>query len=108
MTLIFLTLKSILMGTIEQGFLGGFNGKLGTAVGSKWKGINVIRSRPPRKRRGQPSESQLEVQAKFTLMTNFLRPLADLLDHKRAVTGTAPNFTVDYPKVFLSTFLTII
>jgi hypothetical protein len=27
------------MGTIEQGFLGGFNGKLGTAVGSKWKGI---------------------------------------------------------------------
>ncbi|HEV3224012.1 MAG TPA: DUF6266 family protein [Puia sp.] len=110
------------MGTIEQGFLGGFNGKLGTAVGSKWKGINVIRSRPPRKRKGQPSESQLEVQAKFTLMTNFLRPLADLLDqtfkktavgmtgvnkafaeNKRAVTGTAPNFTVDYPKVFLST-----
>lgn len=43
------------MGTIEQGFLGGFNGKLGTAVGSKWKGINVIRSRPPRKRRGRLS-----------------------------------------------------
>jgi hypothetical protein len=110
------------MGTIEQGFLGGFNGKLGTAVGAKWKGINVIRSRPPRKRTGKPSDSQLEVQAKFTLMTNFLRPLADLLDdtfkktavgmtgvnkafaeNKRAVTGTAPNFTVDYPKVFLST-----
>jgi hypothetical protein len=67
------------MGTIEQGFLGGFNGKLGTAVGSKWKGINVIRSRPPRKRRGKPSESQLEVQEKFTLMTNFLRHLKTII-----------------------------
>lgn len=109
------------MGTIEKGFLGGFNGKLGTAVGSKWKGLNVIRSRPPRKRTAPPSELQLEVQAKFTLMNNFLRPLSDLLDqtfkktaigmsggnkafseNKNAITGTAPDFTVDYPKVVLS------
>ncbi len=110
------------MGKIEQGYMGGFRGKLGTAVGSKWKGIDVVRSRPPRKRTGDPSEAQLEVQAKFTLMTNFLRPLTDLLDqtfkktavgmsggnrafseNKKAIAGVAPNFIVDYPKVIIST-----
>ncbi len=68
------------MGTIEKGFMGGFRGKLGTAVGSTWKGKSVIRSKPPSKRTAPPSEAQLEVQAKFTLMTNFLRPLSDLFD----------------------------
>jgi len=109
------------MGTIDKGFLGGFQGRLGTAVGSTWKGKSVIRSRPPRKRKGDPSEAQMDVQTKFTLMTNFLRPLADLLDqsfkktavgmsgsnkafseNKNAITGTSPDFTIDYPKVFLS------
>jgi hypothetical protein len=40
------------MGTTEKGFMGGFRGKLGTAVGASWKGKDVIRSMPPRKRRG--------------------------------------------------------
>ena len=38
------------MGTFKNGILGGFSGTLGPAVGSSWKGINVIRSRPTRKR----------------------------------------------------------
>ena len=37
------------MGTIEKGFMGGFKGLLGPAVGSKWKGKAVIKSRPPKK-----------------------------------------------------------
>jgi hypothetical protein len=108
------------MGTIEKGFMGGFKGKLGTAVGATWKGLNVIRSRPPRKRTGEPSDSQLEAQAIFALLSNFLRPLADLFDrtykksavgmsgvnkafseNKRAFTGTFPDLTIDYPKVVL-------
>ncbi len=60
------------MGTFEKGYLGGFSGKVGTAVGSTWKGLNVLRSRPPRKRKGQPSDLQLQSQAKFGLITNFL------------------------------------
>ncbi len=110
------------MGTFEQGYMGPFRGKLGTAVGSRWKGLYVLRSRPPRKRTGPASESQLEVQAKFLLMTKFLRPLTDLLnqtfkksavnmsgankafaENKKAVTGVYPDFTVDYAKVVLST-----
>ena len=111
------------MGTFEKGFLGGFSGKVGTAVGSTWKNLSVLRSRPPRKRRGQPTEQQLEQQSKFTLITNFLRPLTELLnqtysksanaemsgfnkafsENKNAVTGVYPAFAVDYPKMQLST-----
>jgi hypothetical protein len=36
---IFLKLKPLIMGKIEQGHMGGFRGMLGTAVGSKWKGL---------------------------------------------------------------------
>ena len=31
------------MGTIKQGILGGFSGKVGTVVGSSWKGISYMR-----------------------------------------------------------------
>jgi hypothetical protein len=34
------------MGTIKQGILGGFSGKVGPTVGSSWKGIAVIKSKP--------------------------------------------------------------
>jgi hypothetical protein len=110
------------MGTFEKGYLGGFSGKVGTAVGSSWKSLDVLRSRPPRKRRGQPSDLQLEQQAKFALVTNFLRPLTDLLNqtynksaaaemsgynkafsqNSEAITGVYPAFAIDFPKVLLS------
>lgn len=32
------------MGTIKQGILGGFSGKVGTVVGGTWKGISYMRS----------------------------------------------------------------
>ena len=63
------------MGTIEKGYMGGFRGKLGTAVGSKWKGKSVIKSRPPRKSTAPPSPLQVQQQAKFALIIVFLRPL---------------------------------
>ena len=60
------------MGTFEQGFMGPFRGKPGTAVGSRWKGLYVLRSRPPRKRSGLASEGQLKVQARFSLVVKFI------------------------------------
>jgi hypothetical protein len=110
------------MGTFEKGYLGGFSGKVGTAVGSTWKKLNVLRSRPPQKRRGQPTDTQLQQQAKFALMTGFLQPLTDLLNqtynvlargsmsgfnkafsvNKEAISGVYPALAVDYPKVLLS------
>lgn len=110
------------MGTIENGWLGGFKGILGPAVGSKWKNKYVVRSRPPRKRTSPTSNAQADVQAKFLLMTKFLRPLTALLNktfnksardmtgfnkafsaNKKAITGLSPAFTIDYPKILLST-----
>lgn len=34
------------MGKIPQGILGGVSGKVGGVVGSSWKGINVIKTKP--------------------------------------------------------------
>lgn len=34
------------MGTIKQGILGGFSGKVGPIVGSSWKGIAVMKTKP--------------------------------------------------------------
>lgn len=34
------------MGTIKQGILGGFSGKVGNIVGASWRGIDYIRSMP--------------------------------------------------------------
>ena len=31
------------MGTINQGILGGFSGKVGTVIGGSWKGITYMR-----------------------------------------------------------------
>ena len=34
------------MGVIKRGILGGFQNKVGPVVGTNWKGISVIKSRP--------------------------------------------------------------
>jgi len=108
------------MGTLNNGFLGGFRGKLGPAVGSSWKGIDVIRCRPPRRRR-RSTEGQLRQMAKLKLMTPFIRPLTGLLNRaydsvtvrmscfnkalsynlRNAVEGEYPAFKVNYARVVL-------
>ena len=37
------------MAKLPNGLMGGFSGTIGPAVGSKWKNLLIIRSRPPRK-----------------------------------------------------------
>lgn len=49
------------MGKIEKGYLGGFSGILCTAVGSKWKGKSVVKSRPPRKRTKPSTEQGIHI-----------------------------------------------
>ena len=36
------------MATFEKGILGGFSGKVGNVVGSRWRGKNIMRSLPQR------------------------------------------------------------
>jgi hypothetical protein len=108
------------MGKLTNGILGGFRGKVGPVVGTQWKGIEVIRSRPPGKRH-KSSEDQLKQQAKMTLMTSFISPLSTLLNStyqsvtvqmscfnralsynmRNAVSGDYPEFKINYPYVVL-------
>ena len=108
------------MAIYKNAILGEFSGTIGAVVGSSWKGIPVIRSKPIRKKTGT-SVLQDQQRAKFLLMSRFLHPLTDLLnqtfqksavgmscfnkafsENKGAITGDYPVIRIDYPKIILS------
>ncbi|MBN2743427.1 hypothetical protein LX69_01361 [Breznakibacter xylanolyticus] len=66
------------MGKFYKGILGGFSGKVGTVIGSRWKGLEYMRSKSA-PRRGGFSLKQLEQQARFGLAVRFLQPLQPAL-----------------------------
>lgn len=103
------------MAIIKQGVLGAFSGKVGTVIGTSWKGIAIIRSIAasivnPR------TPAQLEQRAKFSLVGKFLRTLTVFLrigfksaavkmsgynaamsyNVKNAILGLYPDFTLNY------------
>jgi hypothetical protein len=109
------------MGKLLQGANGPFSGKVGTVVGYMWKGVPVIRAKPVRRKKPF-SEKELNQQARFALMNEFLIPVKDLLNisfaHlafrmtgfnkgfsynvKTAIRGFSPHLSIDYPTVLLS------
>lgn len=66
------------MATFEKGILGGFSGKVGNVVGSRWRGKNVMRSLP---QRGNytPTEDQLLQRERFKTVVAFLTPIKAVL-----------------------------
>lgn len=109
------------MATYKKGILGVFSGKVGTVIGSNWKGIHYMRSLP--KASGKAATPlQQDQRIKFALVTGFLKPIKQIANigyqsvsgnlspfnaivsyHlNNAVTGTSPDFTIDYPKVVFS------
>ena len=62
------------MGKIQIGILGGFQGKVGTVIGSTWRGEDIIRAKP-RKRADNPTEQQKLQRLKFKAVSEFLNPL---------------------------------
>ncbi len=62
------------MGTYNKGINGRFTGKVGSTVGSQWKGISVMKSLPDFSNH-KASEKQLAHREKFRLATKFLQPL---------------------------------
>lgn len=62
------------MGTIKQGILGGFSGKVGTVVGSSWKGISYMRGRAQSVRNPR-TEGQMEQCSKFAQVLELLKPI---------------------------------
>ena len=109
------------MAKFAGGILGAFSGKVGSVIGGNWKGIDYMRGKA-RKTNRKPTQSQAEQQAKFKMMVDFLKPLSDLFvisysgtanqrsplnsalskNMKMAVTGTWPNFGIDYSQVSIS------
>ena len=109
------------MGTIKQGILGPFSGKVGTVVGGTWKGINYMRSiaqniKNPR------TEGQQTQRSKFSLSLALLKPLTAYIRTgfkayankqtafnsamsyilKNAISGAYPDFSLDFEKVLVS------
>ncbi|GAB7256494.1 DUF6266 family protein [uncultured Polaribacter sp.] len=109
------------MATFEKGILGGFSGKVGNVVGSRWRGKNVMRSLP---QRGNytATEKQVEQRQKFKTVIGFLSPIVEILNSyfgsaqgdrsranlatsyhlKNAVINTPRGAVMDYPKVLIS------
>jgi len=108
------------MAKFQNGVLGSFDGKVGTIVGAKWKGVEYIRHKG-RKSKKPFTEAQLEHQAKFRCVGKFVNKLSDLLKetypvssrrtsinyafadiYAKAITGSYPAFDLDYIKVSVS------
>lgn len=104
------------MAKYDSGYLGPFDGKLGTAIGTRWKGINVLRSLGRTRRKGNASPKQQVQMAKFAFVARFIRSLSSLLkltfkDYADGITeqnyvfrytitnmltGTYPDFGLNY------------
>jgi len=109
------------MGTIKQGILGGFSGKVGSVVGGIWKGISYMRGLSVSHANPQ-TDAQLAQRQKWSVTMHFLQPLTEFLktgyknfavkmtcinaamayNFKNALQGTYPNFTIDYPNALVS------
>ena len=79
------------MATFKQGILGGFSGKVGGAVGSSWKGINVMKSMPvsvanPRTagQVSQRSKFKTIVELGSANLTGVCKPLWDRFSQKKS------------------------
>jgi len=67
------------MATIKQGILGAFSGKVGSVVGSSWKGIPVMKSLPPSVANPRTAK-QIEQRSRMKACTAFSQAiLADVI-----------------------------
>lgn len=103
------------MATLNQGILGGVSGKVGPVVGTSWKGKAVIRSKAL-SIHDPKTQAQLEERARFALLMHFIARVYGFIkmgfkslavdmteadyalkaNHTNGVTGTYPNFSINY------------
>ncbi|UPK67295.1 DUF6266 family protein [Chitinophaga filiformis] len=108
------------MARLKKGLLNGFSGMIGNAVGYELKGQYILRSRP-KKSTKPPTEKQLACRAKMRIINSVLNgfspfvkigfaatakdqtftpynaAVAYQLNH--AITGSYPNYEIDYSKL---------
>lgn len=109
------------MGIQDKGAFGGFRNKTGALVGRILKGQNVITAMPVKSKKAA-TQKQIDQRMRFGLVTHFLAWLRNLVvpgfqdreqrqspmnkavqyNLRYAVTGTSPQFSIDYPRVVFS------
>ena len=109
------------MGKIRQGVYGALSGKTGNLIGASWRGIPYLRIMPASVANPR-TPGQVNQRAKFRAVVAFVQAQAAMISIgyrayasgktaanaavsyllKTAITGTAPNFTVDYATALLS------
>jgi hypothetical protein len=113
--------SSSIMASNEQGILGGFSGKVGTVIGGNWNGIDFMRGIPAHIANPRTAAQQ-DQRGRMGAIIQFLSPLKAFLrvgfkkqaikmsafnaatsyNLAHAITGTYPDFGVDYSKVIIS------
>lgn len=109
------------MGTIKKGILGGVSGAVGNVVGANWKGIDYLRIKPANVSNPN-TDLQSTQRLKFSVVLRFLQPMTEFIrigfkayalkmsafnaafsyNYHNALTGSYPNFGLDYAKVLVS------
>lgn len=109
------------MGIYQSGAFGPFSGRIGSVVGVKWKGLNVVRNYP-RKSSKAPAVAQLQHRDKFAFVMRFVSQTLELINigygnvsgnlnaeniafkyhFAHAVKGAHPDYELDYELVKLS------
>lgn len=104
-----------------NGILGGFSGRVGNIIGYMMNGYQYIRL-APNKRTAAVTTAQMIQRKKFSTMTKFMSPVASFMNdvqknktrgkycsnklfsanHREAVIGAYPDFTIDYRRFQLT------
>ncbi|MDX9883166.1 MAG: DUF6266 family protein [Prolixibacteraceae bacterium] len=86
------------MGTIKQGILGGFSGKVGNVIGGNWKGTDYMRVKPASVANPQ-TDGQMDQRSKFSTVLGFLQPISEFVKvgfKGYAIKMTAFNSAMSY------------
>jgi hypothetical protein len=110
------------MGTVYEGILGKINGRVGPVVGSKWKGLNTLRSYQPKPHNPKTTAQKIQ-RSKFKLLValgrkclpfirlSLAKAYANMsgynafvkINLSTAISGTYPSFSINYPNLLVAT-----
>lgn len=109
------------MGKIKQGILGALSGKVGSVVGSSWKGIHYLRAMPSSMTNPR-TPGQQNTRKKMDLIVKFLRACITMIrigfggyavrksaynaatsyNLRNAFNGSYPSLELDFSRVLVS------
>ena len=68
------------MGIYVNGILGPFSGKVGNVIGSNWRSVDYLLSRPTPSAAKMGSAKQKQARKRFAMAAEFISPLRDLIN----------------------------